>query len=339
MNLKHFVLCFCLSAMQTVAGQAVSFFANSNISQIDADHRAVQGIFTQQGYNTNAIKKLEKANPKLLPQGLFVKTVNTDAGFQAQAILDIDVFLSDLQTKMSDLHREIQTLEGTTERFINNRLYIKAAKDLEIAKTKYQILKQYLLLYASIMPLNNMQQFKQNLSELEKRLTSRISGITLEANNSNGNQSKPEIPILRIRVTDAFGPLPNFPLTARQDKFFYENRTLTNGEISFFLQNLNFEDGPHEIVIEPSLPPEILSKIGNDKKMKIFYSVQRNNGAEQLLCKQKNINCNSLREMFERYHLEKNESNSLEIDVSNLSAKTDSPETINRIIPKKQVSN
>lgn len=339
MNSRNLALFFCVLVACATAGQAVSFTAFSDKSQQDADNKAILGAFRIHGFNTHIIERINQANAITIPSGVFLKEIKTKKGYKAQVILDLDSYLSNLQTRIDDLYREINTLKGTAEQFINNRLYISATKDLELAQKKKDLLKKYIALYASFIPLNKTFRFDLNLAELEKKLLERISGISLESSNSSGALSLPEISTLRIRITDSFGPLPNFPIIARQDSHFIENRTLANGEASFTFQNLNFDDGPHEIVIEPNLTPMFSKKINDKQKLKIYYNVNRNSETEPLLCAQKNINCNALWELYTRQNFEKSKQVPSEIDVSNLISPSNQSKSINNVSSQKESSN
>lgn len=318
MNLKNLALLFCIFAVHSVAGQAASFIAVSNISQDDANTNAIYGVFKQQGFDTDAIKQIRHLNSNKSSAGLFLKEIRTDQGYKAQAILDIDFYLADLQTKINDLQRDISTLKNAVEYSISNRLYAVAAKDLELAQIKRQDLKHYLGLYASTHPLNHKNQFKPNLSELEMNLLERLSGITFESSTPLGTFANPEIPSLKIRVTDVFGPLPNFPLAAKQDKIIAEGKTLANGEISFFLQNLDFSEGDHELIIEPGLPPLYLKKFINEKKLQFFYTIRRDSNIEHLLCARTSSYCSMLKDFFENHLTQKNEEDPPQMDLSKL---------------------
>ena len=82
------------------------------------------------------------------------------------------------------------------------------------------------------------------------------------------------MPSWNVIVKDSIGPVPNFPLIARQSKTLSERRTQKNGIATFKLRNVNFEKGPYVVTVEPNLSLELLKKTGLRNALEVPYNVK-----------------------------------------------------------------
>ena len=315
MNIKSLILCACLAVVPAMAGKIVTYTATSTVSQEDANNSAMAGVAKQiksQVSATQTLTKYEdinegksvlgetyraKSNVKsnVVLKGVKVVPIKVDKGFKATATLDMDEFTASLQFRLKTLQQDIAKLEKSARKALDNRTYANAASDLEIAEDKVNEYNFYLQQLADVYPLNDSHRLQHTLPEIEKLLVERLSSITITTTTEpNFELTKAEMPSWNVIVKDSIGPVPNFPLIARQSKTLSERRTQKNGIATFKLSNVNFEKGPYEIIVEPNLSLELLKKTGLRNALEVPYRVKISRCAIKLYCEMEANVCSAL---------------------------------------------
>ncbi len=305
MNIKSLILSACLAVIPAMAGKIVTYTATSTISQEDANNSAIAGVAKQVKSQITATQTLTKyeditdgksvlgetyraknnVKSNVVLKGVQVVPVKADKGFKATATLDMDEFTADLQFRLKTLKQEIANLEKSARKAIENRVYVNAANDLTEAKDKVDEHNFYLLQLAEVYPLDDSHRLQHGLPEIEKLLVERLSSITIKTTSEqNFELTRSEMPAWEVIVKDSFGPLPNFPIIARQSKTLSERRSQKNGTVSFKLRNVNFEKGPYVIIVEPNLPLELLKKTGLASALEVPYHVRKARCEVKLNC-------------------------------------------------------
>lgn len=300
------VIFACALAAPTFAGRVITYTAVSTTSQEDANNAAMAGvakqIVSQVNVNQTFIKnetiqtgqgKLDetffsnnnvKSNIKL--KGVTIEPVKTDSKkFKATAKLDMDEFTADIQFQMKQIKRDIENLESSARKAIAERLYGKAANDLQSAKDKLPQYERLLWKLSQVYPLNESHQLHHALSEVENMLLAKLAGIKLQGPTETFALTKSEMPEWNVVVTDNQSTLPNFPLIAKQGRqTLAEKRTASNGTATFLLRKVNFETGPFSITVLPNLPLAILKASGLDQGIEVTYKVSRTHCDIRLTC-------------------------------------------------------
>ncbi len=295
MNIKSLILCACLAVAPALAGKIVTYTATSTVSQEEANNSAMAGVAKQiksQVSATQTLTKYEdindgksilgetyraKSNVKsnVVLKGVKVVPIKVDKGFKATATLDMDEFTASLQFRLKTLQQDIAKLEKSARKAIDTRTYANAASDLEIAEDKVNEYNFYLQQLADVYPLNDSHRLQHALPEIEKYLVERLSNLTITTTTEpNFELTKAEMPSWNVIVKDSIGPVPNFPLIARQSKNLSERRTQKNGIATFKLRNVNFEKGPYVVTVEPNLSLELLKKTGLRNALEVPYNVK-----------------------------------------------------------------
>ena len=295
MNIKNLILCACLAVVPALAGKIVTYTATSTVSQEDANNSAMAGVAKQiksQVSATQTLTKYEditdgksvlgetyraKSNVKsnVVLKGVKVVPVKVDKGFKATATLDMDEFTASLQFRLKTLQQDIAKLEKSARKAIDSRTYANAASDLETAEDKVNEYNFYLQQLADVYPLNDSRRLQHTLPEIEKLLVERLSNLTITTTaEPNFELAKAEMPSWNVIVKDSIGPVPNFPIIARQSKTLAERRTQKNGIATFKLRNVNFDKGPYVITVEPNLSLELLKKTGLRNALEVPYRVK-----------------------------------------------------------------
>jgi len=315
MNIKSLILCACLAVVPALAGKIVTYTATSTVSQEDANNSAMAGVAKQIKSQVTATQTLTKyedisdgksvlgetyrsksdVKSKVVLKGVKVVPVKVDKGFKATATLDMDEFTASLQFRLKTLQQEIAKLEKSARKAIDTRVYINAANDLEKATDKVNEYNFYLLQLADVYPLNDSHRLQHGLPEIENTLIERLSSITITTTaEPNFELTKAEMPSWNVIVKDSIGPVPSFPLVARQSKTLSERRTQKNGIATFKLRNVNYDKGPYVIIVEPNFPYEILKKAGLKNALEVPYRVRLSRCDVKLQCDMIANACNAL---------------------------------------------
>ena len=315
MNIKSLILCACLAVAPALAGKIVTYTATSTVSQEEANNSAMAGVAKQiksQVSATQTLTKYEdindgksilgetyraKSNVKsnVVLKGVKVVPIKVDKGFKATATLDMDEFTASLQFRLKTLQQDIAKLEKSARKAIDTRTYANAASDLETAEDKVNEYNFYLQQLADVYPLNDSHRLQHALPEIEKLLVERLSSITITTTaEPNFELAKAEMPSWNVIVKDSIGPVPNFPLIARQSKNLSERRTQKNGIATFKLRNVNFEKGPYVVTVEPNLSLELLKKTGLRNALEVPYNVKVSRCEIKLACDMEANTCSAL---------------------------------------------
>ena len=305
MNIKAIILCACIAALPAMAGKIVTYTATSKISQEEANNSAIAGVAKQVKSKISATQKQTKfediyngestlgetyranntVKSNVVLKGVKVVPVKADKGFKATATLDMDEFTADLRFRLNTLKQEIADLEKTSRQAFSARIYINSINDLDAAKEKVNEYNFYLAQLADVYPIDDSYRLQHGLADFEKILIERLSRLTFETTaKADFEIGRPEMPAWDVIVKDSLGPVPSFPLIARQSKTLAERRTQDDGTVTFSLRNVNFEKGPYVIIVEPNFPYELLKKTGMMNALEVPYRVIRSRCEVSVQC-------------------------------------------------------
>ena len=305
MNIKAIILCACIAALPAMAGKIVTYTATSKISQEEANNSAIAGVAKQVKSKISATQKQTKfediyngestlgetyranntVKSNVVLKGVKVVPVKADKGFKATATLDMDEFTADLRFRLNTLKQEIADLEKTSRQAFSDRIYINSINDLDAAKEKVNEYNFYLAQLADVYPIDDSYRLQHGLADFEKILIERLSRLTFETTaKADLEIGRPEMPAWDVIVKDSLGPVPSFPLIARQSKTLAERRTQDDGTVTFSLRNVNFEKGPYVIIVEPNFPYELLKKTGMMNALEVPYRVIRSRCEVSVQC-------------------------------------------------------
>ena len=307
MNIKAIILCACIAALPAMAGKIVTYTATSKISQEEANNSAIAGVAKQVKSKISATQKQTKfediyngestlgetyrAN-NTVKSNVVLKGVNVvpikmekGKGYKATATLDMDEFTADLRFRLNTLKQEIADLEKSSRQAFSDRIYINSINDLDAAKEKVNEYNFYLAQLADVYPIDDSYRLQHGLADFEKILIERLSRLTFETTaKADFEIGRPEMPAWDVIVKDSLGPVPSFPLIARQSKTLAERRTQDDGTVTFSLRNVNFEKGPYVIIVEPNFPYELLKKTGMMNALEVPYRVIRSRCEVSVQC-------------------------------------------------------
>ena len=296
-----------LVALPAFAGRVITYTAVSERSQEDANNAAMAGVAKQivsqvdsrqvltkkeskSGKNSNLdesffVSNSVKSSIKL--KGVKIERIKTDKGYKATATLDMDEFTSDIQFQMKRIREDIAKLEASAREALKNRLYAKAANDLQSAQSMLPDYERLLWQLSKVYPLNDTQRLLHNLPEVEAALVAKLSEIKLKGPTETFALASSEMPEWSVTVTDSEGPLPGFPLIAKQGRqTLAEKRTGENGTATFLLRKVNFDTGPYSLTVAPNIPLALAKASGLNLGIEVTYKVSRSRCEIQLECNQ-----------------------------------------------------
>lgn len=320
MNIRLLALC-ALMSVPAFAGRIITYTATSNVSQEEANNAAIAGVAKQISSRVEASQVMKKNETEsdgkssfrqtyqaqnkvysdLILKGIVLSTVKVDNGFQAVANLDLDVFTADLQLKLKTIQQEVSQQEEAAQKALAARHYYNAVKAIEMERPLILQHQKVLDQLGQIYPIKDSHRLQHNLPSLETTIVDRLSKIRIEGPKAQFEISKPEMPAWEVSVSDEFGPLPNFPLVARQGRqTLSERRTQDNGVATFNLRNVNFSSGPYAISVEANLPQAILREAGIQNGIEVTYSVTQAKCNIQLQCSSASDVCNAIENSLSR---------------------------------------
>lgn len=304
MNLRLLAIC-ALMTVPAFAGRIVTYTATSNVSQEEANNAAVAGVAKQISAQIEAnqvmnksetevngkssfkqtYKAQNKVHSDIKIKGVEVTAVKTTDGFKATAKLDLDIFTADLQLKLKTIQQDITALEEEAKNALNARNYSNAIKAIEKGLPMILQYQKILDQLGQVYPVNESHRLRQNLAGIETLIVDRLTKIKMEGPTEQFVLSKPEMPAWEVTVYDEFGPLPNFPLVAKQGRqTLSERRTQDKGSTTFNLRNVNFSNGPYVVYVEANLPQAILRDAGIQNSIEVSYTVSQVKCNVQLQC-------------------------------------------------------
>ncbi|MCF0224280.1 MAG: hypothetical protein HUK20_08415 [Fibrobacter sp.] len=314
MKLRLLTLCL-LMAGPAFAGRVITYTATSTISQEDANNAAIAGVAKQisaqvqvdqlsqkseadmdgQDNFNQSYKSQSRVSSDIKLKGFEIIPGRSDNGYKSTVNIDLDVFTADLQLKIRTLQQEVTELEESAQKAINDRLYHNAARSIEkikpLLKQHENVLEQLSMVY----PVDDSHKLHHKTEKLETLLIDRLSKIKISGPSRQFNLSKPEMPAWDVVVTDEFGILPSFPLIAKQDNQpLSERRTNDKGMATFNLRNVNINNGPNFVTVEPNLPGKFLKSAGIQNSIDVSYTVTQTKCSVQLECNAVANICNAI---------------------------------------------
>lgn len=289
-----------------LAGKVITYTAVSAVSQEDANNAAMAGVAKQivsqvSSNQTVSKKETTKSGSSTLDEtffssnnvkssiklkGVTVISVKVDGKkYKATATLDMDEFTADIQFQIKRIKTDVEKLEASAREALKNRLYGKAANDLAAAQEKLPEHERLLWQLSKIYPLNDSHRLQHDLPDVESMLLAKLSTVKLQGPTETFALTKSEMPEWNVLVTDDQGPIPGFPLIAKQGRqTLAEKRTAANGNAAFLLRKVNFETGPFSIIVTPNMPLGILKASGLDQGIEVTYKVSRVHCDIRLVC-------------------------------------------------------
>lgn len=308
------ILLALLTALPVFAGRIITYTAVSEKSQEEANNAAMAGVAKQIVVQVNSNQTLTKKEVKskgnstldetffssnnvksnLKLKGVKIETIKVSKGYKATASLDMDEFTADIQFQIRRIKTDVMKLENKARESLKNRLYAKAATDLQAARDMLPEYERLLWQLSKVYPLNDSLRILHSLPEVETALVNKLSQVKVTGPSEKFTLTTSEMPEWSVTVSDGEGPLPGFPIIVKQGRqTLSEKRTNEKGVATFLLRNVNYETGPYSMVVLPNLPLAIAKSCGLDRGIEVTYDVKLSRCEIQLECTQIANACNA----------------------------------------------
>lgn len=314
MNLKILALSVLMMIPAAFAGKVVTYTATSRVSQEEANNAAMAGVAKQISSQVKTSQTLSKAETtangksnysenyssqsnvqsNLKIKGITVKPEPAEKGYKATATLDMDEYTADIQFKIKTIQQDVAKYERMAKQAMDDRLYLDAVNAVTAAKPLIADHKYLVAQLGQIYTINDSHRLQHNIPAIESDLINRLSEIKIQGPQTM-NITKPEMPDWDVVVSDRQGPIPNFPVIARQArKLLAQRRTDSDGSVTFSLKSVNFDKGPYVIIVEPDLDMDLLKAAGLYQKFELSYKAAQSRCSVRLQCDEADNVCNAI---------------------------------------------
>lgn len=258
-KLPLIVLSTLLAASSSLAGKVITYIGFSDSSQGEADNAAYAGLAKQisaevkvdekmveneatygenfQHSGSYSLSNVLKSNMKL--NGVKITTLPRNGRYyKAEASVDLDVLKEGVCTAIMDAIERLQHSESRAWQALEKRQYLIASSAWEDAALALIEYYDNLDILKAIDPSNNSFKISHKLVNLENSLISALSAVTIKISSQEYLLNKPEVQF-DVYVSDAHGPLSDFPLQVVQGRYILqERRTGSNGVATMFTDRL-----------------------------------------------------------------------------------------------------
>lgn len=253
------ILSAFLASSSAWAGRVITYIGFSDNSQGEADNAAYAGLAKQistevkvdekmvenevtmgntSQYSGNySLSNVLKSNMKL--NGVKITTLPRNGRYyKSEASVDLDVLLDGVRTTITDAMERLQHSEARAWQALEKRQYLTASSAWEDAALALIEYYDNLDILKAIDPSDKSFKITHRLVDLENSLISALSTVTIKISSQEYVLNKPEVQF-DVYVSDAKGPLPDFPIQVLQGRYtLQERRTASNGVAKLFVSRL-----------------------------------------------------------------------------------------------------
>ena len=236
-----------LTASLSIAANLVTYTATSNVSQKDADKKALEGAAMQIGAKVDSkmeTRVSEKADgsiekttdsKKAVSTNVLLKGAKIQLGpkqngmFQSTVTVDLDQLASKILLDLNQIKVQMKSKDSLIRLDMLDRDYRKMEADMiQLEKLAGQYNDQLEAL-SFVQAVPKELQLETTMGELTEFLISSMQTVKLETEEKDGS--------LRVVVSDFAGPIANFPVALTQDgKNVAVAKTDAKGVVNFNLK-------------------------------------------------------------------------------------------------------
>ena len=290
------------------AANMVTYTATSNVSQKDADKKALEGAAMQIGakvdskmetrlsesadgsiqktvdsrksVSTNILLKGAKIQPGPKGNGVFQSTVTVDLDQLASKIL-LDLDQVKIQMKSKDSLIRLDMLD---------RDYRKMETDMIQLEKMVDQYNDQLEALSYVQAVPKELQLETTMGELTEFLISSMQSVKLEAEEKDGN--------LRVAVSDFAGPISNFPVALTQEgKNVAVAKTDAKGIVNFNLKKNKKLKPSGDLVVHADMNFKYVRQSAL-QNVSVTYGTSKTGVAYRLACKGAVAECGALQKFL-----------------------------------------
>ena len=296
-----------LSGM-ALAANLVTYTATSNVSQKDADKKALEGVALQIGakvdskmeshVSENADGSIEKTmdSKKSVSTNVLLKGAKIVPGpkqnglFQSTVTVDLDQLASKILLDLGQIKVQMKSKDSLIRLDMLDRDYRKMEADMiQLEKLAGQYNDQLEAL-SFVQAVPKELQLETTMGELTEFLISSMQTVKLETEEKDGN--------LRVVVSDFAGPIANFPVALTQDsKNVAVVKTDVKGVANFNLKKIKNLKPSGDVTVHADMNFKFVRQSAL-QNVNVTYGAKKTGVAYRLACKGAVAECGALQKFL-----------------------------------------
>ena len=297
-----------LTASLSIAANLVTYTATSNVSQKDADKKALEGAAMQIGAKVDSemeTRVSEKADGSIEKTTDSKKTVSTNVllkgakivpgpkqngMFQSTVTVDLDQLASKILLDLNQIKVQMKSKDSLIRLDMLDRDYRKMEADMiQLEKLAGQYNDQLEAL-SFVQAVPKELQLETTMGELTEFLISSMQTVKLETGEKDGN--------LRVIVTDFAGPIANFPVALTQDgKNVAVAKTDAKGVVNFNLKKIKNLKPSGDVTVHADMNFKFVRQSAL-QNVSVTYGAKKTGVAYRLSCKGTATECGALQKFL-----------------------------------------
>ncbi len=291
-----------------LAANVVTYTATSDVSQKDADKKALEGVAMQ--ISTKVVSIAETintedaegnvettyANKKSVSTNVLLKGAKIVAGpkkrgqYQSTVTVDLDQLASKLLVEMEKMRANVHKNDSIIRRDLRNGYYYRVSGELVDLKKVVDHYDEHLENLSFLQKITNDLLLETTIAELGKFLRSALASVKMEAVVTEEN--------LTVTVTDYLGPVVNFPIVLNQDsKDLITKKTDKNGKAVFPMAAVKKRKPSGTVTAIADINFEFAQQSGMVKK-EIAYQSEKTGCVYKLVCDGNIVECGALQKFL-----------------------------------------
>lgn len=297
-----------LTASLSLAANLITYTATSNVSQKDADKKALEGAAMQIGVKVDSkmeTRVSEKADgsiekttdskkavsTKVLLKGAKIQLGPKQNGmFQSTVTVDLDQLASKILLDLNQIKVQMKSKDSLIRLDMLDRDYRKMEADMiQLEKLAGQYNDQLEAL-SFVQAVPKELQLETTMGELTEFLISSMQTVKLETGEKDGS--------LRVVVSDFAGPIVNFPVALTQDgKNVAVAKTDAKGVVNFNLKKIKNLKPSGDVTVHADMNFKFVRQSAL-QNVNVTYGAPKTGVAYRLSCKGTATECGTLQKFL-----------------------------------------
>ena len=308
MNMIKVFFAVMLAASLSIAANLVTYTATSNVSQKDADKKALEGAAMQIGAKVDSkmeTRVSEKADgsiekttdsKKSVSTNVLVKGAKIVPGpkqngmFQSTVTVDLDQLASKILLDLNQIKVQMKSKDSLIRLDMLDRDYRKMEADMiQLEKLAGQYNDQLEAL-SFVQAVPKELQLETTMGELTEFLISSMQTVKLETEEKDGS--------LRVVVSDFAGTIANFPVALTQDgKNVAVAKTDAKGVVNFNLKKIKNLKPSGDVTVHADMNFKFVRQSAL-QNVNVTYGAPKTGVAYRLSCKGTATECGALQKFL-----------------------------------------
>ena len=291
-----------------LAANMATYTATSNVSQKDADKKALEGVAMQIGAKVDSkmeTRLSEKADGSIEKTTNSRKSVSTNillkgakivpgpksgGMFQSTVTVDLDQLASKILLDLDQVKVQMKSKDSLIRLDMLDRDYRKMEADMIQLEKMADQYNEHLEALSFVQAVPKELQLETSMGELTEFLISSMQTVKLDAEEKDGN--------LNVVVSDFAGPIANFPVALTQDgKNVAVAKTDAKGIVNFNLKKNKKLKPSGDLVVHADMNFKYVRQSAL-QNVNVGYGAKKTGVAYRLACKGAVAECGALQKFL-----------------------------------------